>query len=139
MLETMTDLARQMAEDSPGRKTIVGLGAGWLFDTPIPPATGGRDLRAEWTAAMRAMGFANVVLYAIDPGGIGTSPLRRLRRVRAAHRRALVRQHERRRRRRRIASCARRAATTCWSVADPPVGRKFESAQARSEVRAGKA
>jgi VWFA-related protein len=73
VLETMTALARQMAEESPGRKTVVGLGAGWLFDTPIPAPTGGRDLRREWTAAMRAMGFANVVLYAIDPGGIGTS------------------------------------------------------------------
>ena len=28
VLETMTELARQMAEDSPGRKTVVGLGAG---------------------------------------------------------------------------------------------------------------
>ena len=73
VLETMTALARQMAEESPGRKTVVGLGAGWLFDTPIPAPIGGRDLRREWTAAMRAMGFANVVLYAIDPGGIGTS------------------------------------------------------------------
>ena len=70
---TLTALARQMAEESPGRKTIVGLGAGWLFDTPITSPMGGRDLRTEWTAAMRAMGFANVVLYAIDPGGIGTS------------------------------------------------------------------
>ena len=97
VFETMTDLARQMAEDSPGRKTVVGLGAGWLFDTPVPPATGGRNLRAEWTAAMRAMGFANVVLYAIDPGGIGTSRFGGADGIRAAHRRALVRQHQRRR------------------------------------------
>ena len=40
VLETMAALSQQMAEDSPGRKTIVGLGASWLFDTPIPAAGG---------------------------------------------------------------------------------------------------
>jgi VWFA-related protein len=74
LLETVAALSRQLAEDDAGRKVIVGIGAGWLFDTPIPPTTVGRDLRAEWTDAMRAMGFARVALYAIDPGGIGTSP-----------------------------------------------------------------
>jgi VWFA-related protein len=74
VLRTVAALSRQLAEESTGRKTIVGIGAGWLFDSPIPPPTLGRDLRVEWTDAMRAMGFANVSLYAIDPGGIGTSP-----------------------------------------------------------------
>jgi VWFA-related protein len=73
ILKTVAALSRQLAEESTGRKTIVGIGAGWLFDTPIPPPTAGRDLRPEWTNAMRAMGFANVTFYAIDPGGIGTS------------------------------------------------------------------
>jgi VWFA-related protein len=73
VLRTVAALSRQLAEESPGRKTIVGIGAAWLFDTPIPPPTVGRDLRREWTDAMRAMGFANVTFYAIDPGGIGTS------------------------------------------------------------------
>jgi VWFA-related protein len=73
ILKTVAALSRQLAEESTGRKTIVGIGAAWLFDTPIPPPTVGRDLRPEWTSAMRAMGFANVTFYAIDPGGIGTS------------------------------------------------------------------
>ena len=74
VLNTVAALSRQIAEESDGRKVIVGIGAGWLFDAPIPPPTVGRDLRPEWTAAMRAMAFANVGLYVIDPGGIGTSP-----------------------------------------------------------------
>jgi VWFA-related protein len=73
VLKTVTSLSRQLAEAAPGRKTIVGIGAGWLFDTPIPSPVVGRDLRPEWTEAMRAMGFASVSLYAIDPGGLGTS------------------------------------------------------------------
>jgi VWFA-related protein len=74
VLKTVAALSRQIAEESAGRKVIVGIGAGWLFDAPIPPPTLGRDLRPEWTEAMRAMAFANVGLYVIDPGGIGTSP-----------------------------------------------------------------
>jgi VWFA-related protein len=73
VLETVTALSRQLAEEPAGRKAIVGIGAAWLFDTPIPPPNIGRDLRQEWTAAMRASGFANVSLYAIEPGGVGTS------------------------------------------------------------------
>jgi VWFA-related protein len=74
VLETATSLSRLVAEQADGRKTIVGIGAGWLFDAPLPPPSVGRDLRPEWTAAMRAMAFANVSLYVIDPGGIGSSP-----------------------------------------------------------------
>ena len=73
VLNTVTTLSRQLAEESPGRKTVVGIGAAWLFDTPIPSPTVGRDLRPEWTAAMRAAGFANVSVYAIEPGGVETS------------------------------------------------------------------
>ncbi len=73
MLNAMESIARQLATGSDSRKTIVAIGAAWLFDTPIPPPTMGRDLRAEWTAAVRAMASANATLYVIDPGGLGTS------------------------------------------------------------------
>jgi VWFA-related protein len=73
VLDTVTTLSRQLAEQGPGRKVIVGIGAAWLFDTPIPPPIVGRDQRPEWTAAMRAAAFANIGLYAIEPGGVGTS------------------------------------------------------------------
>jgi hypothetical protein len=73
VLETIGTLARQLAEGPEQRKTIVGIGNGGLFDKPIPPAVVGGDLRPEWIEAMRAMAFANVNLYAIDPRGIGAS------------------------------------------------------------------
>jgi VWFA-related protein len=74
VLATMAALARQLAE-APGRKTIVGIGAAWLFDTPIPPPTIGRDLRPEWVDAMRTSALSNATVYVIDPGGVGTSRL----------------------------------------------------------------
>jgi VWFA-related protein len=71
VLGTIASVARQLAT-APGarRKTIVAIGAAWLFDTPIPPPTMGSDLRAEWTDAMRAMASANATLYVIDPSGV---------------------------------------------------------------------
>lgn len=74
VLKTVATISRQLAETSNRKKTVVAIGSSWLFDTPIPPPTIGRDLRPEWTDAMRAMAFANVTLYVIDPGGVGTSP-----------------------------------------------------------------
>jgi len=73
VLETISSVSRQVAEARAHRKAIVAIGPAWLFDTPIPPPTIGRDLRREWTDAMRAMAFANVTLYVIDPGGVGGS------------------------------------------------------------------
>ena len=125
VFETMTELARQMAEDSPGRKTVVGLGAGWLFDTPIPAPAGGRDLRPEWTAAMRAMGFANVVLYTIDPGGIGTSRFggsAGFARLTGGH--SFVNTNDVEAAADSILAEAR--GYYMLAVADPPVGRKFD-------------
>ena len=125
LLETVAELSRQLAEDGAGRKVIVGIGAGWLFDTPIPPSTVGRDLRAEWTDAMRAMAFANVALYAIDPGGIGTSPYGGsggFARVTGGY--AFLNTND-------VNASADRIMREAGSyylieVADPPVGRKFD-------------
>lgn len=75
VLTTITALSRQLSEAPGGRKAIVALGTGWLFDTPIPPPTVGRDLRAEWVAAMRATASAHVSLYVIDPIGVGMRPV----------------------------------------------------------------
>jgi hypothetical protein len=71
VLRTVAALSRQMAEASDGRKTIVAIGSGWLFDRPIPPPAAGLDPRKEWVAAMQAMAISNVNLYVIDPGGLG--------------------------------------------------------------------
>ncbi|MGH9409095.1 MAG: VWA domain-containing protein [Vicinamibacterales bacterium] len=73
VLETIASLAQQMTEAPGRRKTIVGIGSGWVFDRPIPPPFAGRDLRPEWTKAMRAMAFAHANLYAIDPTGVGAT------------------------------------------------------------------
>jgi VWFA-related protein len=73
VLETLASVSRQLAETSERKKTIVAIGAPWLFDTPVPPPTVARDLRQEWTAAMRAMAVAHVNLYVIDPSGVGMS------------------------------------------------------------------
>jgi VWFA-related protein len=72
MLERVAGLARGMAE-LPGRKAIVAIGGAWLFDTPIHPMAMGRDLRREWTDAMRALALADATVYVVDPGGVGTA------------------------------------------------------------------
>jgi VWFA-related protein len=69
VLRLFTAVSRQMVEAPGRRKAIVAIGAGWLFDTPLPPPTL-RDLRADWLAAMRGMAAANVSLYVIDPVGL---------------------------------------------------------------------
>ena len=69
----MTAIARQMLEAPGRRKAIVAIGAGWLFDTPLPPPSL-RDLHVEWIAAMRSMAAANVSLYVIDPVGLRPMP-----------------------------------------------------------------
>jgi VWFA-related protein len=73
VLNALATIARQAAESPGHRRTVIAIGPGWLFDTPIPPSTVARDLRDEWTDALRAMAFANVALYVIDPGGVGAS------------------------------------------------------------------
>jgi VWFA-related protein len=71
VLTTVAALARQLATAPERRKTIVAIGSAWLLDTPIPPPTAGRELRREWTDAMRAMAIGNVSFYVIDPSGVG--------------------------------------------------------------------
>lgn len=71
---TLTNLARQVAETPGHRKTVIAIGPGWVFDTPIPPSSVARNLRQEWTTTLRAMAVANLVLYVVDPGGVGFAP-----------------------------------------------------------------
>jgi VWFA-related protein len=70
VLRIIDTFARRLPETVRGRKTIVGLGAGWLFDTPLPPPSV-RNLEAEWVATMRTMAGTNTSLYVIDPAGLG--------------------------------------------------------------------
>lgn len=70
---TMASISSQIVE-MPGRRIIVGIGSGWVFDTPLPPQTVGRDLNPEMGAALRAMAVAHTSLYVVDPGGLGQSP-----------------------------------------------------------------
>jgi VWFA-related protein len=74
VLNMLTAIARQAAELPGHRRTVIAIGPGWVFDTPIPPSTVARDLRDEWTTAMRSMALANVTLYVIDPSGVGGAP-----------------------------------------------------------------
>jgi VWFA-related protein len=73
VLNTIASLSRQFSEVA-GPKTIVGIGAAWLFDRPVQPQAIGRDVRKEWIEAVRAMAFADASLYVLDPGGVGASP-----------------------------------------------------------------
>jgi VWFA-related protein len=75
VLDTLTSVSRQIVESPGHRRTVVGIGALWVFDTPIPPSAIARDLREEWTTAVRAMALANVALYVLDPGGLGSTPI----------------------------------------------------------------
>jgi VWFA-related protein len=74
VLQVIASLSRLLLEGSAGRRTIVAIGAAWLFDRPIPPPTVGRDLRQEWTDAMRATAAAGAHVYVIDAAGVGGAP-----------------------------------------------------------------
>jgi VWFA-related protein len=73
LLGAVDSVARSVSEAPGTRKTIVAIGSTWLLDTPVPPAQMGRDLRREWTAALRSLAVANAVYYVIDPHGVGGS------------------------------------------------------------------
>jgi VWFA-related protein len=74
VLKTVAVLSHQLLERPGGRKTIVGIGPARLFDTPIPNPIVGRDLRPEWTEAMRATASAGTHFYVIEPAGVGALP-----------------------------------------------------------------
>lgn len=136
VLRTLGSISRQLAE-RPGRKTIVGIGAVWLFDTPIPPPIVGRDLRPEWIEAMRAMGTADVTLYAIDPGGVGTSRFpggsSGLARETGGH--AFANTNDARGAVERIMREA--GSYYAIEVANPPIGRKADLRELDVRVRRG--
>jgi len=73
LLKTVATLSRQMTEAPGRRKTIVGIGSASMLDRPLLPPQFGRDLTPEWVDAMRAMAFAHVNFYVIDPTGVGAS------------------------------------------------------------------
>jgi len=73
VLRVVTAVARGFAETSSRRKTIVAIGAGWIFDTPLPPPNV-NDLGREWVEAMRALATSHTTLYVIDPAGVGGAP-----------------------------------------------------------------
>jgi VWFA-related protein len=73
VLETLASISQQLVEVGGRRKTIVGIGSGWLFDRPLPNPIAGQDLLPEWVHAMRQMALSHVNLYVIDPSGVGTS------------------------------------------------------------------
>jgi VWFA-related protein len=73
VLETLTSISASLVEAPGRRKTIVGIGSGWLFDRPLPPPQAGQDLLPEWVQAMRQMALSHVNFYVIDPSGVGTS------------------------------------------------------------------
>ena len=75
VFRTVTALSRQIAEAPGGRKAIVMIGSGWLFDRPVPPPTASIDLRPDWVDAMRATATAHASVYVIDPAGVGTAPV----------------------------------------------------------------
>lgn len=73
VLKTFTSLSYQLSEAPGRRKTIVAIGAGWMFDNPFPPPDV-RDLSADWIAAERAMAATHTSVYVIDPAGLGVGP-----------------------------------------------------------------
>ena len=73
VLNTIGGAAQSLIEAGEGRKTIVGIGSGWLFDRPIPPPTTGFDLVREWMNTMRVLSRTGSVFYAIDPGGLSAT------------------------------------------------------------------
>jgi VWFA-related protein len=69
VLNAISALAGQLAKAGDQRKTIVAIGRSDFFDRPIMRY--GRDLKPEWTEAMRTMALANASLYVIDSSMVG--------------------------------------------------------------------
>jgi VWFA-related protein len=73
ILETLTSISASLVEAPGRRKTIVGIGSGWLFDRPLPAPQAGQDLLPEWVRAMKQMALSHVNFYVIDPSGVGSA------------------------------------------------------------------
>ena len=71
VLRTVERIAAALTEAGEGRKVIVGIGSGWLFDRPIPTPLAGADLLPEWVSAMRALSRSHAAFYVVDSGGVG--------------------------------------------------------------------
>ena len=70
---TIESIARGISEAGDGRKIIVGIGSGGLFDRPIPPPnTGtGKNLLPNWISCMKALATAHAAFYVVYPTSIG--------------------------------------------------------------------
>jgi VWFA-related protein len=73
ILETLGSISAQLVEANGRRKTVIGIGSGWLLDRPLPPPVAGQDLLPEWVQAMRQMALSHVNFYVIDPSGVGST------------------------------------------------------------------
>jgi len=73
VLDTLGSIAAQVPEGAGHRKTIVGIGSGWLLDRPLPPPQQGHDLLPEWVRAVRQLARSHVNFYVIDPSGVGAA------------------------------------------------------------------
>lgn len=74
VLKTVAGISGALLEAGEGRKAIVGIGSGWVYDRPIPPpqvSTG--NLLPDWIDAMRALSRSRTAFYVIDPGGLGST------------------------------------------------------------------
>jgi VWFA-related protein len=71
VLKTISGIASGLTEAGDGRKVIIGIGSGWLFDRPLPAPAAGADLLPEWIEAIRALSRSHAAFYVIDPAGVG--------------------------------------------------------------------
>jgi VWFA-related protein len=69
-MDTVAELARQLASVRHRRKTLVFLGAPALFLPTVPRAPAPAAYSASWYRAVQALAAANVALYYIDPRGL---------------------------------------------------------------------
>lgn len=73
VLGTIQTIAHGISEAGDGRKVIVGIGTGGVFDRPIPPphVGTGKNLLPHWIACMKALATAHAAFYVIYPTAIG--------------------------------------------------------------------
>lgn len=69
-MDTVTEVARQLAVVRHRRKALVFIGAPVLFWPTVPSAPAPAAYSASWHRALHALAAANVALYYIDPRGL---------------------------------------------------------------------